>query len=296
MNKIKYIFTLALIFTLGLSSTGFAVPWMSGISETAPVPAAGDVIVVQLGNGTTRCGFSSQAAPVEFAASINWAYTDFKTDFRNLMNQVYSRLNVADKSAYPVFIIEPDGKNTYRRVDMADVLMGENQTPWMYIMLNSYVTLWANQPASASGLIYHAENNHSWITPIVGGWPYIEPYLNEFDYHEQDLARRADSVFWTLVYIDSNNRPDLNEYVILTGSHFQGISQADISSMEERLKLQRIFWDDVHKVFTFGDPEMTPWNSAKAMCLDGILQSWELAFTQDHFQANGADYVRQYIF
>lgn len=281
MKQLKYILSLALLLTVGLN---------------AQIAKAGDAIIVEIGYGTTRCGMQNDASPQEFSSSIRWDHINFIGDFRNLMNQVYTKLGITNKADHPVLISEPDEVNSWRRVDMATVLMGENQAPWIYVMWNSMMIAYNNDPGTGTVLTYHVENNHSSIIAVIAGWPYSLGYGVEFDYHETEIVRAADSVFWTTVRCPYADRGDLLNNIVLSGNNWKGISAADIAAFEERINIQRLLIAHDPRVVDVEPRDQIVFRGAKKLIADGILHSWDLAFKQSHFQQNGAEYIRQWVF
>lgn len=282
MKNLKHILSVALI----VLATVF----------THTAAKAGDVLIVEIGQGTTRCGLSSQASPIEFASNINWDYGIFKGQFRTLMNEVYTRLNITNKADHPVLILEPDEMNSYRRVDMADILMGEQGHPWMYVMWNSMIIAYGNDPGTGTVLSYHAEHNHSSIVAVIAGWPYTFGYGVEFNYHEPELVRTADSTFWVTVRCPYADRGDLLNNIVLSGKHWKGISEADINAYEERINIQRLRIEHDPQVRDSDPRDLIIWRAAKKIVNDNILLDWDLAFAQSHYTQNGADYIRRWIF
>lgn len=297
MKPLKYIFLLAFVFLLAglqVQASGFTFD----LNDCPDQTSANEVIIVEIGFGITRCGFHTQAEPIEFGCTVREAENYYKNDFRNMMNQVYSKLNVTDKSAHPVLIVEPDDYNGWRRVDMANVLMGENQSPWMYVMWNSVMITYGNNASeTGSALVYHADNNHSYVGCVVSGWPYSLGYAKEFLYHEPTHVRRADSAFWSMYLTPWEDRPDVVGNVILSGNNWDGISEADVKAFEDRLDLQRFSNDHISKVNRPTHQRRHEiFNSAKKMCNDGIMLDWDLAFQQSRYQSKGANDIRTWIF
>lgn len=288
MQRIKYTFLTALLFLACFSSDSFA--------KSEAQPAAGDVLIVDIGRGTTRCGLHTQSEPIVFSSSIRWDHINFINDFRSLMNQVYSKLGISNKSAHPVLVIEPDEMNSWRRVAMSDVLMGENQVAWMYVMWKSMINAYGNDPGTGTVLSYHAEDNYSSIVAIVAGWPYSLGYGVEFDYHEPQLVRAADSVFWTTVRCPYADRGDLLNNIVLSGNHWKGVSQADIATFEERINIQRLLIAHDPRVVDIEPRDLVSWRASKKLVNDGLIIDWDLAFKQSHYTDKGSEYIRQWVF
>lgn len=280
---------LAILVIFGTSAYGMA-------GYASPGPAAGDAIIVEMGYGISRCGLQSQNSPQEFAFTVRHDHINFKGDFRNLMNQVYTKLNITDKTSHPILIVEPDQLNSWRRVDMADVLMGENKHPWMYAMWTSMVVAYNNDPGTGTVLSYHAEEGYSSIVAVIGGWPYSLGYGVEFDYHEPQLVRAADSVFWTTVRCPYADRGDLLNNIVLSGNNWKGISASDIAAFEERINIQRLLIAHDPRVIDSEPRDQIVFRGGKKLFNDGILIDWDLAFTQNHYTQNGAEYIRQWVF
>jgi hypothetical protein len=296
MKKHTYNFVFALLLMLGMSITVNATPWYNPATLPASVNS-GTTLIIEMGYGTSRVGLSSQSTPVAFQNTLRHDHINFKGDFAKLMNEAYSRLNISDKSNLPVLVIEPNSFNSWRRVDMADVIMGDGGHPWMYVMSTGMILAYGNDPGSGTVTTYHIENGQSTIVPVVGGWPYEIGYGVDFDYVEEELVRAADSVFWTSVRCPYADRGDLLNNIVLSGSGWNDITPAEIAEFEERINIQRLLLaHDPRVVGGNGPRDLEIWRGCKKLINDGILLSWDLAYTQSHYTTNGAEYIRQWVF
>ncbi|MEZ4848476.1 MAG: hypothetical protein R3B93_07635 [Bacteroidia bacterium] len=298
MKKFTYFFALVLLFM-----TSFNIQVIADTTSiSSQIPAPGDVIIVEISNGNygpapIRIGFDSQNDPIEFNYQVREAYDHHETDFRNLMNEVYTRLNVTNRADHPVLLLEPDSYNSWRRVTYANIIMGESQAPWMSVMWHSMIATYGNDYNDlAYALVYNANANYSELTPIVGGWPYDFGYGKYFPYYEPELVRRGDSLFWASTRCPYDARPYLLNNILLCGDQWDNITASEITHLEERIDLQRLEY--AHKAVVRGTSprKFLIWHAGKKLCDDGIMLSWDLAFQQSHFQTNGAEYIRQWVF
>ncbi|MEZ4850038.1 MAG: hypothetical protein R3B93_15755, partial [Bacteroidia bacterium] len=202
-----------------------------------------------------------------------------------------------NRADHPVLLLEPDSYNTWRRVTYADIIMGENQAPWMYVMWHALIAAYAFDDGSGSSIVYNVNANYSELTPVVAGWPYDIPYAVYFNYHEQDLNRRADSTFWTHVRCPYYDRPDLFKNIILAGDQWNNITASEITQFEARMDLQRLRYDDKAIVRSTTSPrKFLIWHAGKKICDDDILVSGDFAFQQSLYQEKGADEIRRWVF
>lgn len=284
---------MALFFLTGLSTTSFATGYSPTGNENLDQPASGDVIVVQIGNGTARAGLQSDATPQAWAQTVRYESNYFKNDFNALMSQVYSKLNITNKSAHPVLVIEPDRANSWRRVDMSDVIMGTHGAPWMYVIHQSVVTIYANNSGSSSGMVYFGENNVSYVSSVTGG-EVDEIGINEFNYNGTDKKTVADSVYWTSVstggFYDNLERL---ENIILCGEHFQNLTPAQVNDIETRLLGFNA--GKLTVVLPLTDRKNIIFKAGQKLSNDGIMLDWDLAFTKALYQQHGSSYIRQWI-
>lgn len=266
---------------------------------------AGDVIVIEIGRGEApggpicRVGFASSNTPIEIPVRVREDYNYHKADFLSLMSQTYAALNVTNPANHPVLILEPDSYNTWRRVTYAEEIMGVRKAPWMYVMWHALITTYAhNRDDLGSAIVYRAENGYTSLTPVVGGWPYDIPYGRYFAYNEPELVRKADSIFWTSVRCPYSDRPNLLANIIVCGNNVTSdkMPAGFEKTMEDRIDYQRLEYSHKAIIPVIPERQFIVWRSGKKIVDDGILLSWDLAFQQSHFQAKGADYIRQWVF
>ena len=265
----------------------------------------GDVIIIEIGRGEApggplcRVGFAGSNTPVEIPVKVREDYNYHKNDFVSLMNQAYAALNVTNPANHPVLILEPDSYNSWRRVTYAEEIMGVRKAPWMYVMWHAMIVTYGNNKDDlGSAIVYRAENKYTSLTPVVGGWPYDIPYGRYFAYDEPELVRKADSIFWTSVRCPYTDRPNLLANIIVCGNNVTSNKMpANFEKqMEDRIDYQRLEYNHKAIIPVLPERQFIVWRCGKKIVDDGILLSWDLAFTQQHFQEKGADYIRQWVF
>lgn len=298
MKQFKYIYTLIAFAIISAISLGHDVQASNPFymeNECAAKVATGDAIIVHFAYGTVRFGLQSAASPTKIKMTVRESSSDFKNDFSALMNQVYSSLNITNKANHPVLVIEPDQFNSWRRVDMADVIMGTHGAPWMYVMFHSIITVYGNNDGTSSGLVYFADDNHTAITPVCGGMENFYGH-RDFNFYEQKVKAVADSLFWSIMDADYYSRADVFGNIILTGDQWKNVTNAQKTEIQNRIIAQRYSTSHVPNVITLADHENAGFQAGKKICNDGILLGSNLAFTQSHYTSKGAGYIRQWIY
>lgn len=312
MKELKILSTIAAFFMLAAfvniednNSSLLA----NSLSETVEE----SIIIIEMGSGTARVGFDNQDTPIEFPFVWNErgpSPEPFKTDFANLMQETYSKLNVSNPADHPVIIVESEHMNEWRRVDMAELLMGHYQIPWFYPVPPSFASVfkYGDIDTGTSFLIYSEQDLTTFQVVSYGdrtmeavkGFPNTS-WINDFnDTDTYDVTTARGLGFAATTYLKDSHLRSVDEMydavnnIVLAGSNFQDLTTEDVDSIRHIIDMNISGYG--HRPIRIVDEpnrHLYVWLSGKSVAEFGI-EEW--SFTQELYQEKGAEEIRRAIY